>query len=55
MKLISKIACYLGYHQWTWKWDGKPISLSTGVPRNAKCTACGCTYDKKYKEKKNEN
>lgn len=51
--MLGKILCWIGYHNWTWKFEQGyyPIILTDPPPDNAKCSRCGAIF----KEVKDES
>ena len=51
-KVIGKLLCFIGWHNWTWKLTyfgntgPQPIILNAPPPDNAKCSRCGKPYGK---------
>jgi len=45
MKIFRKILCFIGYHEWTWKFI-KGTIITEQIPDHAKCKYCVQTYKK---------
>lgn len=44
-RLVERLLCWLGWHEWTWKYvRGTPILITSPIPGHAKCKRCGIQH-----------